>query len=105
MRSIFARIILLSASTLVVPAAGAEKPVQIQPGYGYYMQDQAPVGHRQPTQDYTKIEKDNAQLDVAPTQEVTGAYQVQSAENALARLIEQENDRLDRQLRGICRGC
>ena len=105
MRSIFARIILLSASTFVVPAAGAENHAHTQPGYGYYVQDQSPVGHRQSTHDYTKIEKDNEELDLPPTQDVTGAYEVQSEENALARLIEQENDRLDRQLRGICRGC
>jgi hypothetical protein len=36
---------------------------------------------------------------------VKGADQVQSGENALAKRIEEENVRLDRLLRGICRGC
>ena len=36
---------------------------------------------------------------------VKGADQVQSDENALAKRIEEENARVDRLLRGICRGC
>ena len=36
---------------------------------------------------------------------VKGADQVQSGENALAKRIDEENVRLDRLLRGICRGC
>jgi hypothetical protein len=36
---------------------------------------------------------------------VKGADQVQSDENALAKRIDEENVRLDRLLRGICRGC
>jgi hypothetical protein len=104
MRSIFAAIIMLSVSTAVVHAAQAQRHPQIQPSYGY---TQAPVGHRQPTQDdATKIEKDNGQLDLPTTQDqVTGADQVQSEENTLAKMIEQENERLDHQLKGICRGC
>jgi hypothetical protein len=41
-----------------------------------------------------------------PTRDdVKGADQVQSDENALAKRIDEENARLDRFLRGICRGC
>ena len=114
MRTIFAAIIMLSASTAIVHAAQAQRHAQIQPGYGYM---QAPVGHRQPTQDDVtganqvqfdkkRIEKDNELVDLPTTQDkVIGADQVGSEENALAKTIEQENARLDRELRGICRGC
>jgi hypothetical protein len=37
--------------------------------------------------------------------EVKGADQVESGEDALAKRIDEENVRLDRLLRGICRGC
>jgi len=114
MRSILAAIIMLSASTAVGHSAEAHKHARIQPGYGYM---QAPVGHRQPIQDDVtganqiqfdkkRVEKDNELLDLPTTQgKVIGADQVQSEENALAKMIEQENARLDRELRGICRGC
>jgi hypothetical protein len=114
MRSIFAAIIMLSASTAVGHCAEAQKHAQIQPGYGYM---RAPVGHRQPIRhdvtganqlqfDKKSVEKDNKLLDLPPTQDkVIGADQVQSEESALAKTIEQENARLDRELRGICRGC
>jgi hypothetical protein len=114
MRSIFAAIIMLSASTAVGHSAEAQKHVRIQPGYGYM---HAPVGHRQPTQDDVtganqvqfdkkRVEKDNELLDLPTTQDkVIGAGQVESEENALAKMIEQENARLDRQLKDICRGC
>jgi hypothetical protein len=114
MRSIFAAIIMLSASTVVGQSAEAQKHARIQPGYAYL---QAPVGHRQPIQDDVtganqvqfdkkRVAKDNELLDLPTTQgKVIGADQVESAENALARMIEQENARLDRELRGICRGC
>lgn len=103
MRSIFAAIILLSVSTGVAGTAQAQRHAQVQPGHGYM---QAPVGHRQPTQDDVKIQKDDEQLDLPASQDsVTGADQVDSQENALAKMIEQENARLDRELSGICRGC
>jgi hypothetical protein len=113
-RSIFAGIIMLSASTAVMDTAEAQKHTRIQPGFGYV---QAPVGHRQPTQDDVTgagqidldkryVEKDNELLDRPSTQDhVIGADEVQSAESALAKTIEQENARIDRLLRGICRGC
>lgn len=114
MRSIFAAIIILSASTAVVHTAEAQKLARSQPAYGHM---QAPVGHRQPTQDdvtganqvqFDKkiIEKDNELLDLPPTQDETiGADQLQSKDNALARMIAQENARVDRTIKGICRGC
>ena len=113
MRSIFAAIIMLSASTAVGHAAQAQRHAQTQPDYGYM---QAPVGHRQPTQDDVtganqvqfdkkRVAKDNELLDLPTTRDkVIGADQVESEENALAKTIEQENARLDRQPRGICRG-
>ena len=114
MRTIFVGIIMLAASTAVVHAAQAQRPTQIQPGYGYV---QAQVGHQRPTQDDVtgddqvqfdkkRVEKDNDLLDLPTTQDqVKGADQVESEENALARTIERENGRLDHELRGICRGC
>ena len=67
---------------------------------------QAPVGHRQPTRNDVEIERANEQLDLPAGQDsITGAGQVQSEEDAFAKMIEQENGRLDRELRGICRGC
>jgi len=85
MRSIFAGIIMFSAPTPVAHAAEAQYDAPLQPGYGYM---QAPVGHEQQTQD-----------------DVNGADHIQFDENALAKKIEQENERLDRELRGICSGC
>jgi hypothetical protein len=96
MRVIFAAIIMLSASTAVGHAAEAQKHARLQPGYG-------------PNQfqfDKKRVEEDNELLDLPATQgKVTGADQVESEENALAKLIEQENARIDRELKGICRGC
>jgi hypothetical protein len=114
MRSICAAIIMLSASTGIGHTAEVQKHARIQSGYGYM---RAPVGHRQPTKDHVtganqvqfdkkRVEKDNELLDLPTTQgQVIGADQVQSEENALGKMIEQENARLDRELRGICRGC
>jgi hypothetical protein len=114
MRSIFAVIIIVSASTAVVHTAEARKLARSQPPYGYM---QAPAGHRQPTQDDVSaanqvqfdkkiVEKDNELLDLPPTQnKIIGADQVQSKDNDLARMIGEENARLDREISGICRGC
>jgi len=104
MRTIFAGIVMLSASTVVVHAAQTQRHAQIQPGYGYM---QAPVGHRQPLRDDAKkIARDNAQLDLPAGQHnITGANQVQAEENTLATTIAHENERLDRLLKDICRGC
>jgi len=114
MRSIFVAIIIVSASTAVVHTAEAQKLTPNQPAYGYM---QAPVGHQQPTQDDVtaanqvqfdkkSIEKDNELLDLPASQrEIIGADQLQSKDNALGRMIGEENARLDREISGICRGC
>jgi hypothetical protein len=114
MRSIFAAIIMLSASTAVVHIAQAQKHAPMQHGYGYM---HSSVGHRQPTHDDVtganqvqfdkkSVEKDKELPHPPPTHDkVTGVGQVEAAENALAKMIGQENARLDRELRGICRGC
>ena len=113
-RCIFAGVVMLAASTALVPAAQAGNPAGIEPARGSV---QAPVGHRQPTPaDVTggeqarlekqSIAKDNELLELPPSPDnVGGADQVQSEENALAKRIEQENDKLDHLLQGICRGC
>src|ERR1700742_4579352 len=110
MHSIFATIIVVSASILVVHTADARKLARSQPAY---RDMQAPVGHRQPTQDdvasanqgqFDKkiIEKDNELLDLPPTRnKAIGADELQSKDNALAKMIGEENARLDREISGI----
>jgi hypothetical protein len=89
MRSLFVGMIMLSASMAVVDTAQAQ--IQRPPGYGSV---RAPIGHRQRTQDdlqptqdnLEKIDKDNQQLDLPASQdEITGAGQVQSEEDALTK--------------------
>lgn len=46
-----------------------------------------------------------AQVRQPSRNDVKGADQVQPDENALAKRIEEENARLDRLFRSICRGC
>jgi hypothetical protein len=60
-----------------------------------------------PTESRSKsVEKQNERFDLPPSQEkVTSACGLESEENLLAKTIEQENIRLDRELRGICGGC
>jgi hypothetical protein len=79
MRSIFAGIIVLSASTAVVGPARAEK-------HGYA---QALMGHRQP------LEVSGDKIGVDP---------IHPDEDALTRRIEQDKTRLDR-LIDICPNC
>ena len=114
MRFIFVGIIIVSASTVVVHTAEARKLARSQSAYGYM---QAPAGHRQTAQDDVtganqvqfdkkSIEKDNELLDLPASQrEIIGADQLQSKDNALGRMIGEENARLDREISGICRGC
>jgi hypothetical protein len=80
MRSIFAGIIMLSASMAVVYPAQAEKR-------GYM---QAVIGHRQPIQ--------------ASQDKTIGADQDHSEGDGLTRRIEQDKTRLDR-LIDICPSC
>ena len=99
MRSVFAAMIMLSASTAV--ALPAEAPPN-RPGSGYM---QAPVGHRQPTQDDVKG-ADKAQIEMdnlAAGDNVVGERQ--SEEDEVGRMIDKENQLLDRELGDICRGC
>jgi hypothetical protein len=111
MRSLFAGMIMLSASMAVVDIAQAQIQSQTPPGYGSM---QAPVGHRQPTQysqqptqdDLEKIDKENQELDLPASQdEITGAGQVRSNEDALTNRIGQENPALDSEILDICPTC
>src|ERR1700722_19389485 len=98
MRSIFAAIIIVSASTAVVHSAEVQRLARSQPAHGYM---QAPVVHRQPTQDdganqvqfdKKSIEKDNELLDLPPTQnKIIGADELRSMDNALASMVGKEN--------------
>jgi hypothetical protein len=114
MRSILAAAVILSASTAVVHAQELRKYAEIQPGHGSM---RAPVGHRQPSQgdvasarqaksDRKIIEQDNELLDLPPSQShVAGADEVPPDESALTKMIDEENARIDRLIKGICRGC
>jgi hypothetical protein len=111
MRSIFAGIIMLSASMAIVDAAQVQKHAQRLPGYGYR---QALIGHRKPTQDdlqpaqndLEKIDEGPQQLDPPARQDgMIGVGQVHSKEDALTKRIEQDNARLDRKIRGVCPSC
>ena len=73
---------------------------------------QALIGHRQPIQDdlqpaeedLEKIDKGNQQLD-PPARRDIDVGQVRSEEDALTKRIEEDNARLDREIRGICPSC
>ena len=96
MRSLFAGMMMLSASMAVVDIAQA----QIQPQRpGDYGSMQAPIGHRQPTQDelqptqdeLEKIDKDNQLLNLPASQDdITGAGQAPW---------------LDGEIRDVCPSC
>jgi len=109
MRSLLLGMVMLSASMAVVDTAQAQ--IQRPPGYGSM---QAPIGHRQPTQDdlqpmqdnLEKIDKDNQQLDQPASQdEITGAGQLRSMEDALTSRIGQDNRGLDGEILDICPTC
>ena len=85
MRSIAVALVLISVSSTVVSTAQAQQQAEVQPGHGSMVR---PAGHRQPT------------LAAVPE---TG--QIKVDENGPANAIDQENARLDRLIRGICRGC
>jgi hypothetical protein len=111
MRSLFTGIFMLSASMAVVGAAQAQTHLQTPPGYGSM---QAPIGHRQPTRgdlrptqdDLQKIDSDNQLLNQPASQDdVTGAGQIPSGEDALTRRVEQDNPRLDGEITDICPSC
>jgi hypothetical protein len=82
MRSIFAGMIMLSASMDVVDTAQAQSQPEGPPGYG---STQAPIVQRQPTQgdlqstqdELEKIDKDNQLLNLPASQyDITGARPV-----------------------------
>jgi hypothetical protein len=111
MRSLFVGMIMLSASMAVVDTAHAQIQLQRPPGYGSM---QAPIGHRQRTQDdaqptqdnLKKVDRDNQQLDLPASQnEITGAGQVQSEEDALTNRIRRSNPALDSEIMDICPSC
>jgi hypothetical protein len=86
MRSIAIGFIAISVLTAVVDTAQTQQRAPAaHPG-----QDRMayPVGHRQP-----------ARVDITQTD------QVKSEESGSAKAIEQEDERIDRLIRGICRGC
>ena len=96
MRAIFAGMIVLSASMAGVDTAQAQIHPERSPGYGSM---QAPIGHRQPTQnelqptqdDFEKIDQDNQLLNLPASQyDITGARRV---------------PRLDGEIRDICPSC
>jgi hypothetical protein len=99
MRSLFVGMIALSASIAVVDAAQAQTHLQRLPSYSSM---RAHIGHQRPAQynlqptqdDVEKINRDNRQLDLPASQdEITGAGQVQSEEDALTNRIRQDNPR------------
>jgi hypothetical protein len=82
MRLIFIGIFIFSASIAVVDTVEAQGNAKTERGHVM----QAPVGHRQPSQ-----------------QAVEGEDQF--ADSDLGRVINEQNRVLDRALKGICRGC
>jgi hypothetical protein len=105
MCSLFAGMIMLSASMAVVDLAQPPRPPVAM---------QAPVGHRQPTQyglqptqdDLQKIDRANRQLDEPASQDdITGAGPLGSKEDALTNRIGQDNTTLDGEITDICPRC
>lgn len=85
MRSIVVGMMMfISVSAAGVGATQAQQPAGIVPGRAHA----GPVAHHQPR-----------------VADLPGADQVKPDENGLAKVIEQENGRLDQLLRSICRGC
>ena len=75
---------------------------------------QAPIGHRQPTEDdlqptqddLEKIDKDNQLLNLPASQDdISGAGQVHSEEEDLTKKIEQDDPQLDSEINDICPSC
>src|SRR5271166_1025031 len=96
MRSLFAGMIMLSASMAFLHTAEAQQHTRRQPSYGSM---QAPIGHQQPTQyelqptqdDLAKIDKDNQDLNLPASQDdLAGASQAPW---------------LDGEIRDVCPSC
>jgi hypothetical protein len=110
-RSLCAGMMMLSASMAVVDIARAQIQPQRLSDYG---SAQAPIGYRQPSQydlqpaqdHLKKIDKNNQELDLPPSgDEITGAGQVGSKEDALTNRIGQENPALDNEIIDIRPSC
>jgi hypothetical protein len=104
MRSLFIGIIVLSASMAVVQAGQAQRYPKGPPGYEDV---QTPKGAQQPvTDDLRSIERDNQDLDLpASPDDLVGADQVHSEEEAHTKRIDQDSVRIDREIRNICPSC
>jgi len=85
MRSVLVGIIAVSLSAALVTMARAQQPADGAPGLAHMTR---PVGHAQPT---------------APG--VAAADRIKSEESGTGKMIDQEDERIDRLIRGICRGC
>jgi hypothetical protein len=75
---------------------------------------QAPIGHRQPTQDdlqptqgdFGRIDKDNQQLHLPASQDgIIGARPLPAEEDTLTNRIGQDNPALDSEITDICPTC
>jgi hypothetical protein len=104
MRSFFIGIIVLSASMGVVHLAQAQRYPKGPPGYDYV---QTSKGAQQPVNDDLRsIERDNQDLDLPASQDdLVGADQVHSEEEAHTKRIDQDGVRIDREIRNICPTC
>lgn len=104
MRSIFVGMIILSASMAAVDTAQAQTHFQRPSDYGYV---QTPMDPRQPANDDLKsIEKDNQDLELpASADDLVGADQVHSEEEAQTTRVDQDSVRIDREIRNICPSC
>ena len=108
-RWFFAAAVMLSASTAVVHAREVSENTEIRPGHTSM---RAPVSHRQPTRrdvararpgrsDKKIVVQDNALIDPAASLNNVA----DTEEDALTRMIDEGNLRIDRLIRNICRGC
>jgi len=104
MRSIFVGIIALAASMVVAhPAQTQQHPHR--PSDCGYMQTQ--MDHRQSANDDLRsIERDNQDLELpASRDDIVGADQVHSEEEAQTKRIDKDSVRIDREIRNICPSC
>jgi hypothetical protein len=103
-RSIFVAIIILSASMAVAHPAQAQQHSQRSPSYGYA---QTPMDSKQSAHDDLKsIVRDNRDLELPASQDdIVGAGQVHSEEEVQTKRIDQDSERIDREIRNICPSC
>jgi hypothetical protein len=98
MRTLFAGMIMLSASMAIVDTAQAQIQPQRPPGYRSMQAHDL---------DLKRIEGANQQLDLPASQDdITGAFgPVSAEEDALTKNIEQDNRQLDSEITDICPTC